>query len=61
MDSDISHDNKYLSFAEISTNGTMVQSMIKTISIQKTQETTTESISDSLSFLVLLVLVTVPF
>lgn len=34
MDCDISHDNKYLSFAEISTNGTIVQSMIKTIAIQ---------------------------
>lgn len=34
MDSDISYDNKYLSFAEVSTNGTLVQSMIKTISIQ---------------------------
>ena len=48
MDSDISYDNKYLSFAEISTNGTMVQSMIKTISIPKTQETASESISDSI-------------
>ena len=31
MDSDISADNKYLSFAEISTDGTIVQSRIKTI------------------------------
>lgn len=38
MDSDISADNKYLSFAEISTNGTMVQSRIKTISIQEAKE-----------------------
>ena len=38
MDSDISSDNKYLSFAEISTNGTMVQSRIKTISIQEAKE-----------------------
>lgn len=53
MDSDISYDNKYLSFAEISTNGTMVQSMIKTISIQKTQEkNASESISDSIIYTV---------
>ena len=44
VDSDISYDNKYLSFGEISTNGTMIQSMIKTISIQKAQETPSESI-----------------
>ena len=44
MDSDISYDNKYLSFAEISTNGTLMQSMIKTISIQKAKETPSESI-----------------
>lgn len=43
VDSDISYDNKYLSFAEISTNGTLVQSMIKTISIQKAKETPLES------------------
>lgn len=35
VDSDISYDNKYLSFAEISTEGTLVQSMIKTIDIPK--------------------------
>lgn len=38
MDSDISADNKYLSFAEISTDGTIVQSRIKTISIQEAKE-----------------------
>ncbi len=43
VDSDISYDNKYLSFGEISTNGTLVQSMIKTISIQKAKETPSES------------------
>ena len=43
MDSDISHDNKYLSFAEVSAEGTLVQSMIKTISVQKAQETPSES------------------
>lgn len=50
MDSDISSDNKYLSFAEVSTNGTLVQSMIKTISIPKAQEKTSESISDSIIY-----------
>lgn len=35
VDSDISYDNKYLSFAQISTDGTLVQSMIKTIDIPK--------------------------
>lgn len=43
VDSDISYDNKYLSFGEISTNGTLVQSMIKTISIQKAKENQSES------------------
>ncbi|NLC88193.1 MAG: hypothetical protein GX682_05425 [Clostridiaceae bacterium] len=43
MDSDISNDNKNLSFVEISTNGTLVQSIIKTISIQKAQDTPSES------------------
>ncbi len=38
VDSDISSDNKYMSFAEISTNGTTVQSRIKTVSIQKAKE-----------------------
>lgn len=47
MDSDISFDNKYLSFAEISTEGTILQSMIKTISIQKAKETPSESIISS--------------
>lgn len=35
VDSDISYDNKYLSFAQISTEGTLVQSTIKTIDIPK--------------------------
>lgn len=43
MDSDISYDNKYLSFGEISTEGTILQSMIKTISIPKAQETPSDS------------------
>lgn len=49
MDSDISYDNKYLSFAEISTNGTLIQSMVKTIPIQKAQETHSESIISTIS------------
>lgn len=49
MDSDISFDNKYLSFAEISTEGTILQSMIKTISIQKAKETPSESIISSVT------------
>ena len=49
MDSDISFDNKYLSFAEVSTEGTILQSMIKTISIQKAKETPSESIISSVT------------
>lgn len=44
MDCDISFDNKYLSFAEVSTDGTVIKSIIKTISIQKAKETPSESI-----------------
>ena len=44
MYTDISSDNKYLSFAEVGTNGTLVQTIIKTISIQKAQEVPSESI-----------------
>ena len=47
MDSDISSDNRYLSFAEVSTNGTLVQTLVKTISIQKAQEVPSESIIHS--------------
>lgn len=43
VDTDISLDNKYLSFAEISTNGTMLKSMIKNIQIQNSEETRTIS------------------
>lgn len=34
VDSAISSDNKYLSFAEIDTNGTLVKSIVKTVSIK---------------------------
>lgn len=44
MDSDISNDNKYLSFVEINTSGTVIQSTIKTISIQKAKENPAEAI-----------------
>ncbi len=44
MDSSISEDNKYLSFCEINTSGTLIQSSIKTISIDKAKETPSDSI-----------------
>lgn len=44
MDSSISEDNKYLSFAEINTSGTLIQSSIKIISIDKAKETPSDSI-----------------
>lgn len=47
VDSDISNDNKYLSFAEINTNGTLLQSIIKTISIQNAQDNKSEAIISS--------------
>lgn len=34
VDSTISSDNKYLSFAEIDTNGTLIKSIVKTVSIK---------------------------
>ena len=37
IDTDISNDNKYLSIAEINTSGTLIQSNIRTISIEKAQ------------------------
>jgi len=49
MDSNISHDNKYLSFAEVSTDGTAIQSRIKTISIQKAKETPSEAIISTIT------------
>lgn len=44
IDSSISEDNKYLSFAEINTSGTLIQSSIKTISIDKAKESSSDSI-----------------
>lgn len=50
VDSDISYNNKYLSFVEVSTNGTLVQSIIKTISIQKAKETPSDSIKSAVTY-----------
>lgn len=44
MDSDISNDNKYLSFVEINTSGTVIQSTVKTISMQKAKDNPSEAI-----------------
>ena len=43
VDSDISGDNKLLSFSEVSTNGTLAQTTIETISISKAKEQDTSS------------------
>lgn len=49
MDVDISFDNKYMSFAELNTNGTKIASGIKTISIEKAEIVNTyEQKQDSL-------------
>ncbi len=40
----ISEDNKYLSFVEIKTSGTVIESSVKTISIEKAKEIPNESI-----------------
>lgn len=44
IDASVSNDNKYLGFAEVNTSGTMVQSNIKVISIEKAKEKPKESI-----------------
>ena len=44
LDVEISYDNKYVSFVEVNTSGTLIQSTIKTISIEKAQESPSESI-----------------
>lgn len=38
IDSDISKDNKYLSFCEVDLSGTVIESKIKTISIEKAKQ-----------------------
>lgn len=47
IDTDISFDNKYLSFAEVNTDGTVINTTIKTISIQKAKENPSDSIVSS--------------
>lgn len=44
IDTDISNDNKYLAIAEINTSGTLIQSDIKIISMEKAQNDRTNSI-----------------
>ena len=44
IDSDISNDNKYLSIAEIDYSGSIIKSMIKTISIEKAKNDPTNSV-----------------
>lgn len=44
IDASISNDNKYLSVAEINTSGTVIQSNIKIISIEKAQNDPTNSV-----------------
>ncbi len=43
-DVSISKDNKYVSFAEINVSGTLIESSIKTISVEKTKENAQDSI-----------------
>lgn len=44
MDTEISLDNQYLGFVEVSTNGTAIQSTVKIVSIEKTKTSPAESI-----------------
>lgn len=44
IDTSISNDNKYLSIAEINTSGTLIQSNIKVISVEKAQNDPTNSV-----------------
>lgn len=44
IDTDISNDNKYLSIAEVDYSGSIVKSMIKTISIEKAKSDPTNSV-----------------
>lgn len=44
IDIDISNDNKYLSVAEVDYSGSIIKSMIKTISIEKAQSDPTNSV-----------------
>lgn len=49
IDTSISNDNKYLSFAEVNTDGTVLNTAIKTISIQKAKQQPSESIESSIN------------
>lgn len=44
IDTDISNDNKYLSIAEVDYSGSIIKSMIKTISIEKAKSDPTNSV-----------------
>lgn len=44
VDSSISENNKYMSFGEVNTSGTLIQSSIKTVSIEKAKQTPSDSI-----------------
>lgn len=44
VDSSISEDNKYMSFGEVNTSGTLIHSSIKTVSIEKAKQTPSDSI-----------------
>ena len=44
IDTDISNDNKYLSIAEIDYSGSIIKSMVKTISIEKAKDDPTNSV-----------------
>ncbi len=50
MDIDISQDNKYVSFAEISTTGTLIQSRVKTISVEKAKENEKEKALEAITY-----------
>lgn len=50
MDMDISNDNQHLSFLEVNTNGTSVQSNIKTISIQKAKQKAKDTSVDPIEY-----------
>lgn len=47
IDTSISNDNKYLAIAEVNTSGTLIQSSIKIISIEKAQTDPTNSVIDT--------------
>ena len=47
VDVSISNDNKYLAIAEVDTSGTMIQSSIKVISIDKASTDTTNSLENT--------------